>query len=597
MHDPQLSRRTFLSSAALLAAAAAAPARGQAPDGGPLDGGSAAVPGAFGAPGAAPPGITPATIAEAEKLAGVEYRPAQRSTIVETLSDQLSWPAKRRKVPLPFALAPATRFDPLLPGMRRPAGKSRFLRPRAAAARLPATDEDLAFAPVADLSRFIRARELTSVRLTRLCLERLKRFQPRLLCTITILEEAALREAAAADRDLAAGRWRGPLHGIPYGAKDLLDTAGTATTFGAEPFQDRVPERDAAVVVRLRAAGAVLVAKLSLGALALNDVWFGGQTRNPWLPEEGSSGSSAGSASAVAAGLVPFALGSETLGSIVSPSIRCGVTGLRPTFGRVPRTGAMPLCWSLDKLGPIARGVEDTALVLASLDGADPGDPSSVSVPLAIDLTRGVKGLRVGFDPAWLGDKDALPEDRAALDLLRRTGVELVEVKLPDLPWDALLPILMAESAAAFEELTLSHGDDALRMQVPDAWPNIWRAARFITAVDMVQADRLRRRAMEEMAKVFGQVDALAGPALAGPMLTITNFTGHPCLTLRTGFRSITALRSDWAEKEPRRLPASARVPHGISLWSRLYDEGTLCRLGLALERAAGVGTERPALG
>ena len=589
MADPKLSRRGFLSTAAALAASAAVPAGAEPPPQPP-----APVPGSFGVGAVAPAGITEQTVAEAEKLAGVSYRAEQRTQLVASLGDQLAWPVKRRTVALPFSLAPATRFDPLLPGQKPPAGRSRLVRPKGPVPPLPAGDEALAFAPVSDLSRWLQARQVTSVRLTRLALDRLKAAQPRLLCTITLLEPQALREAEAADRELAAGRWRGPLHGIPYGAKDLLDTAGVATTFGAEPFRDRVPERDAVVIARLRAAGAVLVAKLTLGALAMNDVWFGGQTRNPWLLAEGSSGSSAGPAAAVAAGLVPFAIGSETLGSIVSPAIRCGVAGLRPTFGRVPRTGAMPLSWTLDKLGPMARGVEDTALVLAALDGADPGDPGSVSMPLDLDLSRGVKGLRVGYDPAWLADKDAVPEDRAGLELLRRAGATLVEVKLPDLPYEGLLPIIIAESAAAFEELTLSHRDDELAMQVADAWPNTWRAARFITAVDMVQADRLRRRVMVDLAALFSTVDALAGPALAGPMLLVTNYTGHPCLTVRTGFRDISALRSDFARPAPTPLPAPARVPHGISLWTRPYDEGTLLRLGLALERAAGVANERP---
>jgi Asp-tRNA(Asn)/Glu-tRNA(Gln) amidotransferase A subunit family amidase len=597
MADTPLSRRRFLSTAAVLAAAAAAPAGAEGPAAPPTPQPPAPVPGSFGVGAVAPAGITEQTVAEAEKLAGVTYRPEQRTQLVASLGDQLSWPVKRRTVALPFSLAPATRFDPLLPGMKAPGGRSRLVRPVGPVPPLPASDEALAFAPVADLSRWIKARQVTSLRLTRLALDRLEAAQPRLLCTITLLRAQALREAEAADRELAAGRWRGPLHGIPYGAKDLLDTAGVATTFGAEPFRDRVPERDAVVIARLRAAGAVLVAKLTLGALAMNDVWFGGQTRNPWLLAEGSSGSSAGPAAAVAAGLVPFAIGSETLGSIVSPAIRCGVAGLRPTFGRVPRTGAMPLSWTLDKLGPMARSVEDTALVLAALDGADAGDPSSVSVPLDLDLSRGpsgVKGLRVGYDPAWLADKDAVPEDRAGLELLRRAGATLVEVKLPDLPYEGLLPIIIAESAAAFEELTLSHRDDELAMQVADAWPNTWRAARFITAVDMVQADRLRRRAMADLAALFATVDALAGPALAGPMLLLTNYTGHPCLTLRTGFRTISALRSDFAQPAPTPLPAPARVPHGISLWTRPYDEATLLRLGLALEAAAGVAGERP---
>jgi Asp-tRNA(Asn)/Glu-tRNA(Gln) amidotransferase A subunit family amidase len=596
MSDPTLSRRGFLSTAAVLAVSAAVPAAAaESPAPAPSPPASPP-PGSFGVGAAAPPGLTAETVAQAEKLAGVQYRPEQRELLLENIGDQLSWPVKRRALTLPPSLAPASRFDPLLPGMKPPGGRSRLVRPVARTEAVPSRDEDLAFAPVADLSRWIRSRQLTSTRLTRLCLDRLKRLQPALFCTITLLEEPALREAAQADRELAAGRWRGPLHGIPYGAKDLLDTAGILTTFGAEPFRTRVPERDAAVIARLRAAGAVLVAKLSLGALALNDVWFGGQTRNPWLLAEGSSGSSAGSASAVAAGLIPFAIGSETLGSIVSPSIRCGVTGLRPTFGRIPRSGAMPLCWSLDKLGPITRCVEDAALVLAALDGADAGDVGSVSVPLDLELTRGVKGLRVGFDPAWLADKDALPEDRAGLELLRAAGATLVEVKLPDLPYESMLPILLAESAASFEELTLSHRDDELGMQVADAWPNTWRQARFISAVDLVQADRLRRRVMVEMGSLFAGVDAMAGPALAGPMLLITNYTGHPCLTLRTGFRQLGELRSDYAQKAPVKLPAPVRVPHGLSLWSRLYDEGTLLRLGLALEAAAGVWRERPPL-
>jgi len=595
MAGSRLSRRGFLSSAAALAAAAAVPASASAGAG--EDAPTAPpppAPGSFGVGAAAPAGISEQTVAEAEKLVGVTYRPEQRTQIVASLGDQLSWPVKRRGVPLPFPAAPATRFDPLLPGMKPPAGRSRLVRPTGPRPPMPAGDEDLAFAPVSSLSRWLRAGQLTSTRLTRLYLDRLQAAQPRLRCTITLLADAAMSAAAAADRELSAGHWRGPLHGIPYGAKDLLDTAGIPTTFGAEPFRDRVPERDAAVIARLRAAGAVLVAKLSLGSLAMNDVWFGGQTRNPWLLAEGSSGSSAGSASAVAAGLVAFAIGSETLGSIVSPAIRCGVTGLRPTFGRIPRTGAMPLCWSLDKLGPLTRSVEDAALVLAALDGAEAGDPSSVSVPLDLDLSRGVKGLRVGYDPAWLADKDAVPEDRAGLELLRRAGATLVEVKLPDLPYEALLPILMAESAAAFEELTLSHRDDELSMQVADAWPNTWRSARFISAVDLVQADRLRRRVMAEVAPLFAAVDALAGPALAGPMLLVTNYTGHPCLTLRTGFRALTEVRSDFAQATPTRLPTPVRVPHGISLWSRLYDEGTLLRLGLALEAVAGVAGERP---
>ncbi|MCU1277095.1 MAG: glutamyl-tRNA(Gln) amidotransferase subunit, partial [bacterium] len=352
----------------------------------------------------------------------------------------------------------------------------------------------------------------------------------------------------------------------------------------------------ATVVRRLRDAGAVLVAKLSLGALALNDVWFGGQTKNPWNLDEGSSGSSAGPASATAAGLVGFALGSETLGSIVSPSTRCGVTGLRPTFGRVPRTGAMALCWSLDKLGPMSRGVEDTALVLRALSGPDAGDPSTVPCKLDFDGNAPVRGLRVGFFPKWMKQAPATPVDSAALEHLRAAGMVPVEVSLPDWPYDSLAAILFAESAASFEELTLSHGVDQLKMQVADGWPNTFRQSRFISAVDFVQADRLRRKVAVEMARLFAGVDVLLAPSFSD-LLTIGNFTGHPSLTVRAGFVEIDRARDDYAPDPAHPLPTfkpPRRVPHGTTLVGRLFDEGTLVRAGMALERAAGVAHERP---
>lgn len=586
-----LTRRRFLASAAVIAGAAGArPALAQAA---PPDAPRPAPPTAGGEPDGGVPGITARTVAEAERLLAVEYRPGQREMIAASMAEQLAWITARRKVDLPPSLAPATCFSPLLPGARPPRGKERLVR-AGKVGPVPSRDEDVAFASLAELSRWVERRQISSARLAGVYLERLGRLGPRLSCTITLTEELARRQAAEADREIAAGRYRGPLHGIPFGLKDLIDTAGVATTFGAEPYRGRVPEKDAAVVARLRQAGAVLVAKLALGALAMNDVWFGGQTRNPWLLAEGSSGSSAGSAAAVAAGLVGFAIGSETLGSIVSPSMRCGVTGLRPTFGRVPRSGAMPLCWSLDKLGPMTRAVEDAALVLRAIHGADPGDASSVTAPLDVDLTAPVRGLRVGYDPAWFEDRDALGADREALDAVARLGVTLVKQKLPELPWNALLPILMAESAASFEELTLSHRDDELAMQVADAWPNVWRRSRFLSAVDFVQADRLRRRAMQAMDGLFAEVDAMVGPSLAGPMLVVTNYTGHPSLTLRTGFTTIDRLRSDFAVERPPAVSPPARVPHGITLYGRLYGEGTILRLGRALEAQAGVWQERP---
>ena len=378
----------------------------------------------------------------------------------------------------------------------------------------------------------------------------------------------------------------------------MLDTAGIRTTYGAEPYRDRVPKDDAAVVKRLHAAGAVLIAKLSLGALALNDIWFGGQTMNPWLLEEGASGSSAGPGAATAAGLVGFAIGSETGGSIVAPSMRCGVTGLRPTYGRVPRTGAMTLCWSLDKLGPMARNVEDTLLVLVAITGPDAGDVSSVPSMLDFDAGKSVKGLRVGYFPAWMKEAPATDVDRAALETVKKVGMVPVEVSIPDWPYQSLDLILFAEGAAAFEQLTLGGGLDQLREQTYDAWPNIFRQSRFLSAVDFVQADRLRRKVCEEMARVFEQVDLLLVPSLRDDILTITNHTGHPSLTMRAGFVEVAEARTDWAPDPSRPLPRFSpprRVPHGVTLIGRLFDEGTVGNAGLALERAFRVVDERPA--
>ena len=341
----------------------------------------------------------------------------------------------------------------------------------------------------------------------------------------------------------------------------------------------------------------MLVAKLSLGALALNDIWFGGQTMNPWLLEEGASGSSAGPGAATAAGLVGFAIGSETEGSIIAPSMRCGITGLRPTFGRVPRTGAMTLCWSLDKLGPMTRSVEDTMLVLQALSGPDSGDLATVPSHLDFDASASATGLRVGYFPEWMKENPATDVDRATLDALRKVGMIPTEVSLPDWPYDSLNLILFAEAAAAFEELTLSGQDKQLKVQVPDAWPNLFREARFLSAVDFVQGDRFRRKVAVEMARVMSLVDLLMVPSLRDEMLVISNFTGHPSLTLRTGFVRVAEARSDWAPDPAHPLPKFSpprRVPHGATLIGRLFDEGTIARAGLALERALGVVGERP---
>jgi Asp-tRNA(Asn)/Glu-tRNA(Gln) amidotransferase A subunit family amidase len=599
------TRRQFLVKAplGLLGVAAASRAEPQnPPPGAPAP--SAPPPGApptFGTAPVAGPAVSPETFAEAEKLVQATMSPAEREMAARSWRSSMASMLERRtgprKVALEPTLAPATRWNPALgPEAQRPA-RDEFIRTPTDPGSLPATDDAIAFAPVTHLSRWIERKAITSERLTRIYLDRLERFDPRLRCVITLTKDLAIAQAKQADTEIAGGRYRGPLHGIPYGVKDLLDTANIPTTYGAEPFRNRVPAADSFVVRRLTEAGAVLVAKLSLGALALNDIWFGGQTMNPWLLEEGASGSSAGPGAATAAGLVGFSIGSETGGSIVSPAMRCGITGLRPTFGRVARTGAMTLCWSLDKLGPMTRSVEDAMLVLQAISGADAGDLSSVPSHMDFDATAGVTGLRVGYLPRWLREPPATDVDRAALEAVKALGMTPTEVTLPDWPYSSLMPILFAEGAAAFEELTLGGQAAQLKVQVPDAWPNLFREARFLSAVDFVQADRLRRKVAVEMGRIFSQVDLLLVPSLRDEMLTISNFTGHPSLTLRAGFVQVSEARSDWAPDPAHPLPTFSpprRVPHGVTLLGRLFDEGTVARAGLALERRFGVTGERP---
>jgi len=599
------SRREFLTISSLGLLGTAIPAHavettdGQDPNLPP------GAPPAFGTAPPVGPEVSPTTFQEAEKLVEVEMTASDRAEAASNWRKQMAPLYERRvgprKVALEAALAPATVWNPVLPGggPSQSSGSNRnvFVRSSDRHVPLPGNEVDLAFATVAQLSRWIENRQLTSERLTEVFLHRLERYDSKLHCVITLTREHALAQARRADAEISAGHYRGPLHGIPWGAKDLLDTANIPTTYGAEPYKNRIPTEDSAVVKRLNAAGAVLVAKLSMGALALNDVWFGGQTMNPWLLEEGSSGSSAGPGSATAAGLVGFAIGSETEGSIVSPSMRCGITGLRPTYGRVPRTGAMTLCWSLDKLGPMTRGVEDTMLVLNAISGPDVGDVASVPSTLAFEAERNVAGLRVGYFPAWMKESPATDVDRAALDTVKKLGMTPVEVSLPDWPYDTLNLILFSEAAAAFEELTLSHRVDEMKAQVPDAWPNSFRQARFLSAVDFVQTDRLRRKVAEQMAKIFSGVDLLLVPSMRDEMMTITNFTGHPSLTLRAGFVEVSEARSDWAPDPKHPLPRFSpprRVPHGITLIGRLFDEGTLAAAGIALENAFGVAGQRP---
>jgi Asp-tRNA(Asn)/Glu-tRNA(Gln) amidotransferase A subunit family amidase len=556
------SRRSFLATGAAATAAAVIPASsGRAQD----------------AP-ASRADLSPATITEAEKLAAVEFTESERAMIVETIGDRIALFRRRREFALGNDMAPATVFDPRLPGVTYDV-TARFERSTREAGHAPTAGEDIAYAPLWKLARWIETREITSEQLTHIYLHRLKEIGPKLLCVATLMEASALEQARRADAEIAAGRYRGPLHGIPWGAKDLLDTKGVLTAWGAEPYMKRVPDRDAAVVRRLDDAGAVLVAKLTLGAIAYGDIWYGGTTKNPWNLEQGSSGSSAGSASATAAGLVGFSIGTETLGSIVSPSMRCGTTGLRPTFGRVSRAGAMALCWSLDKIGPICRSVEDCMLVLNAINGGDVNDASSLDVSLSFDAARPVQGLRVGYVPAWLEGRRANDIDRACFDQARDLGIELVEVELPDLPYESLITILYVEAASAFEEITLQNTDDQLTWQAPQAWPNSFRATRFTPAIEFMQADRLRRQVMRAMHDVFetNRLDAMMGPSFAGDMLLITNNTGHPSITIRAGFRDDGS-------------------PHGFTIWGRLFDEGTIASIGLALEGRLSAWDRRPKL-
>lgn len=600
------TRRQFLVTAPLGFLVAGAACRAAAPAGSSQSSAAgsptAGAPPTFGTgPGSGPP-VTADTFAEAEKLVQITMTPAERQQAAGSWRTSMAQYLERRTGPRTVALSdadvPAMLWNPMLPGVSPAPAADRFVRSASANLPLPSTDDAIAFAPVTALSRWIESRQLSSERLTRIYLSRIEQFDGKIRAVITVTREHALSRAKAADAEIAAGKYRGPLHGIAYGVKDLLDTAGIATTYGAEPFRNRVPDTDSAVVRRLNDAGAVLIAKLSLGALALNDIWFGGQTMNPWLLEEGASGSSAGPGAATAAALVAFSIGSETGGSIVSPAMRCGVTGLRPTFGRVPRTGAMTLCWSLDKLGPMTRSVEDAMLVLRAISGPDAGDPSSVPSRLDFDAAGSVAGLKVGYVEAWMQQPPATDIDRAAMEKMRELKMQLVPVTLPDWPYSSLMPVLFAEGAASFEEMALTHQLGELKAQVKDAWPNLFRQARFLSAVDFVQADRLRRKVAIEMARLFRDVDVLLVPSLRDEQLTITNFTGHPSLTLRAGFVEVSEARSDWAPDPANPLPKfnpPRRVPHGITILGRLFDDGLIGRVGVALERAFNVAAERPA--
>jgi Asp-tRNA(Asn)/Glu-tRNA(Gln) amidotransferase A subunit family amidase len=598
------TRRQFLIRAPLAVLVGSAACRREPQPAASPSGAPGAPPGApptLGTGAGSGPPVTAETFAEAEKLLQLSMTPAEREQAAASWRQSMAPYLERRTGPRTVAIAatdaPALLWNPLLPGVQLPPLRDRFVRSRGGATPLPESDDAIAYAPVSELSRWIESRQLTATRLANIYLSRIERFDGKLRSVITATKEHALARAKTADAEIAAGKYRGALHGIPYGVKDLLDTRDIATTYGAEPFRNRVPSSDSVVVQRLDEAGAVLIAKLSLGALALNDIWFGGQTMNPWLLEEGASGSSAGPGAATAAALVGFSIGSETGGSIVSPAMRCGVTGLRPTFGRVPRTGGMMLCWSLDKLGPMTRTVEDAMLVLQALNGADAGDWSSVTRPLHFEAGAPIAGVKLGYIATWMNERPATEIERAALETATKIGMDVKEVTLPDWPYTSLLPILFAEGAASFEDLALDHQLGTLKVQVRDAWPNLFRQARFLSAIDFVQADRLRRKVALEMARIFNEVDVLLVPSLREEQLVITNFTGHPSLTLRAGFVEVSQARSDWAPDPANPLPSFSpprRVPHGITIVGRLFDDGLVGRVGMALERQFAVARDTP---
>lgn len=516
-------------------------------------------------------------LAGCEGLFGLEFTPQERELMLEGLEDQREDYRKLREVHLDNSVSPALRFDPepLPEGMPGAPERGPFRLSAAPSEAVPANLEEVAFWPVTRLAPLVREGKVTSVALTRMYLDRLKRFDPALHAVVTLTEERALAEAERADREIAEGKYRGPLHGIPWGAKDLLSARGYRTTWGSVPFKDQVIDEDATAVERLTNAGAVLVAKLSLGELAMGDVWFGGTTRNPWNLAQGSSGSSAGSASATAAGLVGFSLGSETLGSIVSPCTRTGATGLRPTFGRVSRHGAMTLCWTMDKLGPIGRSVEDCAAVFHALHGPDGKDETVALRPFDWNPDLDVRKLRVGYVRSAFeaklqeGQEEQHANDLAALEALRGLGIDLKPIDLPTLPIRPLILIITAESAAAFDELTRSGKDDLLVRQTDDAWPNSFRQGQTIPAVSYIQANRVRTLLMREMAKLMAGFDAYVAPTYGGNNLLLTNLTGHPAVVVPNGFRK-------------------NGTPTSLTFTGRLWGEAAVLALAKAYQDATG---------
>ena len=578
------------------------------------------------------PKITPEMIDQAAAIAGITVTSDQVQMMLETLNHRQSTYDKIRKLHLPNSVAPAFIFDPLPPGAKVDTEKHKPIYSKTVAT-MPPNIEDLAFATVPELADLVRRRKVSSLDLTQMYIGRLRRYDPLLHFGITITEERALAQAKAADAEIAAGKYRGPLHGLPWGAKDLLAVKGYPTTWGAGGFEHQEIDEDATVVQRLDAAGAVLVAKLTLGALAMGDKWFGGRTRNPWNPKQGSSGSSAGPASATSAGCLAFSIGSETLGSISSPSTRCGVTGLRPTFGFVPRTGAMALSWTMDKLGPICRGVEDCAMVLEAIYGPDGQDLAARDAAFNWNAELDWKSLRVGYiqsefeedkppvtdaekQPAVMTDEEKKKRegqqqemaayrarraydrkyDLAALDKLRSMGVNLVPLTLPDLPYSQMTPLLDAEAAAAFDSLTMTGRDRLLTEQGPEDWPNNFRVARFYPAVEYIQANRARSLAIREVSKVFDQVDVIVA-STNSEQLVVTNLTGHPACIVPNGLRGADAPVPPKVDTGDDDQIGGPGTPVSITFLAGLYQDAKLCSFARAYQEAAGFQNLHPKLG
>lgn len=537
------------------------------------------------------PRITRKTIAAAEKLLGITFTDAERKQMLAGLRQKTDQYQRLRTVQIPNAVPPATGFDPRLPKDRytagTPATRSIRLSPQPAIKR-PANLEDVAFYPVTHLAELIRTKQVTSVELTEMYLSRLKRFDPMLKCVVTLTDDLAMKQARRADDEIAHGKYRGVLHGIPWGAKDLLAVKGYPTTWGAEPYQKQVIDTDATVVQRLEEAGAVLIAKLTLGALAYGDIWFGGTTKNPWDLSEGSSGSSAGSGATVAAGLVGFAIGTETLGSIVSPSTRCGVTGLRPTFGRISRYGAMALVWSMDKIGPMCRTVEDCAVVFNAIYGSDGLDGDVNDLPFEWNPAAKITDLRVGYvKSAFDQEREGKAIDDQTLDVLRGLGVNLIPIETPAFDLEPVLLILFAEAAAAFDELTRLNWDDQLTWQADEAWPNSFRQARLIPAVEYIQASRVRTQVVQAMAELMQQVDVYVTPSFASS-LVMTNLTGNPAVVLPNGFtdKHTPITLESVAGADAAAATPGKPTPTSISFIGRLYREADVLTVAKAYQDA-----------